>query len=166
MASASSITGTSTSDNSNATTVKNPKSNLTSADFVNLLVTQLQNQDPTQPMTNAEMLQQVTQIGTLQSQETLSTSLDTMTLQNQISSASSMIGKSVTGTDADGNAITGTVASIKVVDKNVTLHLTSGSDLSLSNVTGVANATTTSTNGLLSTAAPGLNLFGTATPAA
>jgi flagellar basal-body rod modification protein FlgD len=144
MSSASTLPiGSSTGTTAAATTVTNPKSTLTSSDFINLLVTQLQNQDPTQPMSSADMLQQVSQIGTLQSQEQLSTSLQTMTLQNQVSSAASMIGKSVTGTDTNGNAAAGNVTSIQVQNNSVFLQLDSGSQVSLSNVTTVKAATAT-----------------------
>lgn len=115
----------------------NPNSSLASQDFLDLLITQLQNQDPLDPMKNNELLGQVTQIGTLQSQQELSTSLKEMVLQNQISSASGMIGKLVAGTDSSGEVLSGVVASIKVVDNDVTLQLDNGHELSLDHVTGV-----------------------------
>lgn len=116
----------------------NKMNNLEASDFVNLMITQLKNQDPTKPMTNQELLGQVTQIGTLQSQNALQESLGEMTLQNQITSAAGMIGKKVTGLAGDNSQIEGVVTSIKVVDKAVTLQLDDGSTLGLSRVTAVA----------------------------
>lgn len=120
-----------------STPPSNPKSQLKSEDFINLLITQLQNQDPLQPMKNNELLQQVSQIGQLQSQTSLTSSLEQMTLQNQISGASGMIGHVVAGKDERGGDVVGIVTSVRVVDKEVTLELDDGTTLPLSRVTDV-----------------------------
>lgn len=121
----------------------NPTAQLKSEDFINLLITQLQNQDPLEPMKNEALLQQVSQIGSLQSQTTLTNSITEMVQQNQISAASGMIGKFVVGLDGNGAQLKGVVTSIRVVDKAVTLELDSGKTLELSRVTGVTNLTGT-----------------------
>jgi flagellar basal-body rod modification protein FlgD len=120
----------------------NPKSSLKSEDFINLLITQLQNQDPLQPMKNNELLQQVSQIGTLQSQTALQTSLESMVLQNQISSASGMIGRAVAGLDDRGAQLVGIVTSVRVENKKVVLELDNGRSLDLGRVTDVGPAYT------------------------
>jgi flagellar basal-body rod modification protein FlgD len=125
----------------------NPKSSLKSEDFINLLITQLKNQDPMQPMKNEDLLQQVSQIGTLQSQNALQQSLSDMVLQNQISNASSMIGRKVAGLDGTGEEISGVVTTVRVVDKQVVLELDNGKQLPLSRVTDVASARVTQTGG-------------------
>lgn len=118
----------------------NKKADLTSSDFINLMITQLKNQDPTKPVTNSELLGQVTQIGTLQSQQSLTSNIQEMVLQNQVSAASGMIGKKVAGLDASGGVIDGVVTSVKVSNKKVTLSLDNGKELSLDKVTDVASA--------------------------
>ena len=121
------------------------KKELDSNDFVKLLITQLQNQDPTKPMSNSELLQQVSQIGQLESQQSLektltanqdslNTTLNAMNLQNQIGSASNMIGKQVTGTDANGASLRGIVTAINVSNGIVNLQLDSGKTLPMGNV--------------------------------
>ncbi len=139
-------------------TVTNPNGQLKSEDFINLLITQLQNQDPLEPMKNESLLQQVSQIGSLQSQTTLTNSISEMVLQNQISAASGMIGKFVVGADGNGAELKGVVTSIKVVDKSVTLELDSGKQLELSRVTGVTNLTGTTA---ATTTSSGTNTSGT-----
>lgn len=136
MASVSALSTTGTTTGS-TTSLPNKLNSMDSSDFINLMITQLKNQDPTKPMTNQELLAQVTQIGTLQSQNQLQTSLQDMTLQNQITSAAGMIGKKVTGLADDSSEVNGVVTSIKVVDKAVTLELDDGSTLPLGNVTQV-----------------------------
>ena len=121
-----------------ATPTTNPKSKLKVEDFINLMVTQLQNQDPTSPASNSELLQQMSQIGQLQSQDDLQSSLKTLVLQNNIGSAAGMIGKGVEGTDATtGETLSGKVKGVSVAGGSVMLKLDSGVSLQMSNVTSI-----------------------------
>jgi flagellar basal-body rod modification protein FlgD len=111
---------------------------LKTSDFINMMVTQLQNQDPLQPTSNQDLLQQMSQIGQMEASTDLQTSLKTITLQNNISSAGNLIGKMVNGQDERGAPINGLVNSVKVVDGAVSLELDNGKSLSLSNITGIS----------------------------
>jgi flagellar basal-body rod modification protein FlgD len=111
---------------------------LKATDFINMMVTQLQNQDPLQPTSNQDLLAQMSQIGQMQAATDLQTNLQTMTLQNNISSAGNLIGKMVSGQDARGAPLNGMVNSVKVVDGAVSLELDNGKELSLSNITGIS----------------------------
>jgi flagellar basal-body rod modification protein FlgD len=124
--------------------------NLNPADFIQMMVTQLQNQDPTQPMTNSDLLNQISQIGQLQSSDSLQTTLQSMQLQTNLGSGAALLGKNVQGTDANSNVVSGVVNSLQVSGNAVTLQLDSGSSLPLNNVTVVAPATpsTSSTSGV------------------
>ena len=75
-------------------------------DFIKMMITQLQNQDPMEPAKNQELLAQMSQIGQLQSATSLQESLKGMVLQNQIGSASSLIGKTVQGLDSQDDPVT------------------------------------------------------------
>ncbi len=129
---------TSTSGSSTGTQVKSSAMQLKPEDFINLMVTQLQNQDPMQPASNSELLSQMSQIGQLQSSSSLQDTLKSMVLQNQIGSASSLIGKVVTGTDSNQNPISGLVNSVHVTKDAVSLELDNGQSLDLANVTNIA----------------------------
>ena len=118
--------------------IKAKKLGLKTEDFIKMMITQLQNQDPLQPTKNEELLAQMSQIGQLQSSTELQDSLKTLVLQNNLSSAGNMIGKMVQGQDDRGNPITGLVNSVHVVDGAVSLELDNGKALSLSNVTGIS----------------------------
>ena len=106
-------------------------------DFIKMMVTQLQNQDPLQPTSNQDLLNQMSQIGQLESQTDLQSSLKTLSLQSTLGSAGNLIGKMVTGQDDRGKPMSGLVNSVKVVDGAVSLELDSGKTLSMSNVTGI-----------------------------
>jgi flagellar basal-body rod modification protein FlgD len=136
--------GSNTGTSSTSSSQKSNPYDLKTEDFIKMMITQLQNQDPTEPVKNEELLAQMSQISQLQSSSTLTTTLQGLTLQNQIGSASSLIGKSVKGLDPNGDPVGGIVNSIKVVDNNVQLQLDSGQALGLGNVTDIAPVTATS----------------------
>jgi flagellar basal-body rod modification protein FlgD len=138
---------TTTPIGSNASTstskIANKSLGLKPEDFIKMMVTQLQNQDPLQPTKNEELLAQMSQIGQLQASTDLQSSLKTITLQNNLSSAGNLIGKMVVGQDDRGKPVNGLVNSVKVVDGAVSLELDNGKALSLSNVTGITALTPT-----------------------
>ena len=107
---------------------------------MNIMVTQLENQDPLNPTSASDLLQQVSEIGQLSSTDQLQTSMKSMTLQSQIGSASSLIGKSVMGLDGNGNATSGLVNSVQVQSDGAYLELNNGSTVSLSNVSAIGGS--------------------------
>jgi flagellar basal-body rod modification protein FlgD len=113
---------------------------LTASDFVKMMITQLQNQDPLNPTDSGQMMQQMSEIGQMQSTTQLQTTLSTLGSQTQIGAASSLLGKKVTGIDATNNTVTGLVSSVQVNSSGVNLLLDSGSTLPLSGVTGITPA--------------------------
>ena len=130
------------------TQVRSKNFELKTEDFIKMMITQLQNQDPLEPAKNQELLAQMSQIGQLQSATTLQESLKGMVLQNQIGAAASLIGKNVQGMDDRNETIDGTVTSIRVQSDGVSLELDSGKTLALGRVTSIAatgSVTTTTT---------------------
>jgi flagellar basal-body rod modification protein FlgD len=80
--------------------------------FLNLLVTQLRNQDPSSPMDSSQLMAQTTQLTTMEKLVELSdTSRESFALQMRVA-ASSLVGKQVSWTDDAGTAHTGTAASV------------------------------------------------------
>src|SRR3984885_6107663 len=77
--------------------------NLTTADFMQMLIAELENQDPTQPMSNEDLLTQLSTMSQLQSTQDLDSALQANTNSQQLSVASSFIGKAVQGTDSNNN---------------------------------------------------------------
>ncbi len=74
--------------------------------FLKLLVTQLQNQDPLNPMDNAELTSQLAQISTVTGIENLNTSVQSLHasfMQSQALQGASLVGRDVT---VDGNQFT------------------------------------------------------------
>jgi flagellar basal-body rod modification protein FlgD len=118
--------------------IKSKSMALKTEDFIKMMITQLQNQDPLEPAKNQELLAQMSQIGQLQSSTQLQESLQGMVLQNQIGSASGLIGKTVKGLDSTDAPVEGVVNSVKVSADGVGLELDNGKTLLLSRVTQIA----------------------------
>jgi len=129
------------------------KKSLTANDFIQMMITQLQNQDPTEPTKSSDLLAQMSQIGSLQSSTELQSSLKTITLQNSLSSAGAMIGKTVTGKDENGADMKGIVTGVKVVDGSLSLNLDSGQSMAMANVLSITQAAGTGTTGTTAAAA-------------
>ena len=93
------VSGTSSSSSSSASSAITPTSAQGTQDqFLKLLTTQLQNQDPLSPMDNAQLTSQIAQINTVSGIATLNTSVQALSsqfLQMQTLQGASLVGKSV-----------------------------------------------------------------------
>jgi flagellar basal-body rod modification protein FlgD len=121
--------------------IQSAAKSLKAEDFIKMMVTQLQNQDPLEPAKNSELLGQLSQIGQLQSATALQDSLKSMVLQNSLGSAGNLIGKMVQGMDAQNETISGLVSSVRVEDNKVFLELDNGQALELGRVTAISSPT-------------------------
>ncbi len=82
--------------------------------FLSLLITELQNQDPLNPMDNSQMLQQISQIRQIGSTTKLTDTLSGLANGQDLSMASGMIGKKISALDTGGKDIEGIVDSVSV----------------------------------------------------
>jgi flagellar basal-body rod modification protein FlgD len=113
-------------------------SQLKAEDFINMMVTQLQNQDPLEPAKNSELLAQMSQIGQLQTATAMQDTLKGLVLQNSLGSAGNLIGKMVEGLDDNGEAMDGLVTAVRVEKDEVMLELDNGKSLKLARVTSIS----------------------------
>jgi len=130
---------------------------MTPADFIQLMVTQLQNQDPTNPTSNSDLMAQMSDIGQLESSTDMQTTLTSSTLQSQIGSASALIGKTVTGINTGNKSVTGVVDSVSIAGSTVSLNLNSGDTVSVSNVSSIAPTSTSTTGATTGTPSTGVS---------
>jgi len=80
--------------------------------FLDLLVAQLRNQDPSNPMDSSQLMAQTTQLTTMERLIELSdTSRESFALQMRMAAAS-LVGQQVTWTDAEGASHSGTVSGV------------------------------------------------------
>ena len=82
--------------------------------FLKLLISELQNQDPLDPMDNSEMVQQIGQIREIGATDQLTKTLGSLSDSQELVTASSLIGQTVNGLSDEGTAIDGLVDRITV----------------------------------------------------
>mgnify|MGYP001826407713 CR=1 FL=1 len=82
--------------------------------FLKLLISELQNQDPLDPMDNSEMVQQIGQIREIGATDELTKTLGKLSSSQELVTASSLIGQTVRGLADDASAVDGVVDRITV----------------------------------------------------
>lgn len=104
-------------------------SDVDSDQFMSLLIAELQNQDPLEPMSNADMVQQISQIRTIGATDQLTHTLSNLRESQELVTASGLIGRRVEGVDDNAAAVEGVVERISVdtdsenQTRNVKVHV-------------------------------------------
>lgn len=125
--------GTSTTTQSSSTqSAKSSESSLGKDDFLKLLVTQMQYQDPMKPMDDTQFVSQMAQFSSLEQMQNLNSSM--MTVQ-----ASGMIGKNIKWTNDSGTEQTGVVTAVKITSGKPAL-VVGDLNVDLDKVTSIENA--------------------------
>ncbi len=81
-------------------------------EFLKILITQLQNQDPTKPMEDKEFISQMAQFSSLEQMNNLNDQFSKVSKSLASNQAVSLLGKNVTLQDIGGNMITGRVEAV------------------------------------------------------
>lgn len=141
-----------------ATNKANTENEMNQDMFLQLMITQLQNQDPLEPMDNTEFLSQqamFTQVNSLQEMNQHLTTYgdailsmnNSMLLSSNLTQAMSLVGQNVTAIDPDNKdeMITGKVEAVKITENGL-MYTINGKEISSEYITGVtqqqANAET------------------------
>lgn len=135
--STSAVSSTNSTNTSAASTSSSSMSALGKDDFLKLMITQLQNQDPLKPMDDTQYIAQLAQFSSLEQMSNISSTMESTYKSQSASSALSMIGKTVEWADAEtGTVISGKVDSISFIDSMPKLNVGSNS-VEVSNVVRV-----------------------------
>lgn len=102
-------------------------------DFLKLLIEQLRHQDPLNAMDNKEFIAQMAQFSSLEQMMNLNTKLTGLLGMQVVAQASSLIGKTVTGTGDDGSVISGKVSLVKM-NSGLPILVVNGKEISLGSV--------------------------------
>ncbi len=81
-------------------------------EFLKILITQLQNQDPTKPMEDKEFISQMAQFSSLEQMTNLNKEFSDLATKMSGSQAVSLLGKNVKLKDLGGNMVTGRVEAV------------------------------------------------------
>ncbi len=134
--SASSVTGSPSSSTKKTDDLLDPKA------FLQLLVAQLQYQDPSNPADTSTFLSQTATLSQVQTMNGMSDTLAALTSTQQGQAATSLIGKQITYLDLAGNQQTGVVDTATLENGTATLKIGNAS-ISLAKVISVTSAPTT-----------------------
>lgn len=96
--------------------------------FLQLLVAEMQNQDPTKPMESTEYVAQLASFSNVEQQIQTNEKLDSLLNSSFIAGAGSLIGRTITS--ADGTT-SGEIVQVKVVNGAGTAVLASGAELAV-----------------------------------
>jgi flagellar basal-body rod modification protein FlgD len=91
--------------------------------FLNLMIAELQNQDPLNPLDNKDMLAQISQLREVGATDRLTETLDSVLLGQNIASATNLIGADIAALSDDGENIEGIVRRVSIVDNSPKLHV-------------------------------------------
>lgn len=94
--------------------------------FLKLLVAQMKNQDPTQPMDSTQQIAQLATFSQVEQTIKTNTNLESLLQRTSLSEANAVIGKTVTS--ADGKT-TGVVKEVKLYSDGIIAVLDSGKEL-------------------------------------
>jgi len=95
-------------------------------DFLKLMMAELQNQDPLNPLENDQLLAQISQIREVGATEQLTQTLGAVLLGQNISSATNLIGADIQAISDDGQRVEGLVSSVSISEGEPKLHLDLG----------------------------------------
>ncbi|WP_312403652.1 flagellar hook assembly protein FlgD [Rhizobium sp.] len=110
--------------------------------FLKLLITQMQNQDPTDPMDATEQVSQLATFSQVEQSIKMNSNLESLISQSNLSNASNYIGKTITS--ADGKT-SGVVASVEVTSEGLTAKTVDGAEISIGEGITISTAKTTTT---------------------
>jgi len=123
-----------------APAARTPKQSMDGDLFMSLLVTQLQNQDPSSPMDTNAMISQFTELAMMEKTDALAaTSAEGFSLQMRMAAAS-LIGQAVSYTGDDGQDVSGTARSVSYTHGVPTVNV-DGTDVPLDSISAVSAAT-------------------------
>ncbi len=114
---------------------------LDTQEFMELMIVELTNQDPFEPMKNQDLLNQMSTIQQLQSDQEMANSFekmmqqyDSLLMRQELNTASGMIGQLVSGTTPDGSYAMGRVSSVSLDGEKIMLQIDTGQQINIKNM--------------------------------
>jgi flagellar basal-body rod modification protein FlgD len=101
--------------------------------FLNLLVDELKYQNPLDPTSSADFMNQIAELSQVEQLQTVSSS-------SQLNEAELLIGETVTGNDASGNLVSGVVSGVTNAANGPELDFADGDTMSLASITQIGSA--------------------------
>lgn len=93
--------------------IQRDRMNLGKEDFLKLLITELRYQDALNPVNDREMIAQLAQFSSLEQMQNLGSKVEELAKAQNAAQATSLIGRTVTAVNGDGEEVVGKVASVE-----------------------------------------------------
>ncbi len=132
------VTNPATTSATGSTGSLGPGGRLDKQAFLMLLVAQLKNQDPLNPMQDREFIAQLAQLNALEQLQQLNETIAAMAQHATLGQVASYLGKVVSGLErSSGELVSGTVVRATIVDGAAVLELESGQRIDVRDVVSV-----------------------------
>jgi flagellar basal-body rod modification protein FlgD len=96
--------------------------------FLKLLVAQMKNQDPTDPMDSTQYMAQLAAFSQVEQSVQMNTKLDQMLQSSTLAQADAIIGRTITSADGE---TTGKVASVRLISNGIVAVLEGGKEVTM-----------------------------------
>ena len=117
------VTGTNNATAASAAPQGNSIGELDLDVFLDLMLAELQNQDPLDPVDNSQLLAQISQIREIGASDKLTSTLDSVLLGQNVTTATGLIGTEVSGVTDEGITVSGAVQQVTINDGDPLLEL-------------------------------------------
>jgi flagellar basal-body rod modification protein FlgD len=122
-------------------------SDMSSEDFMKIIFTELQSQDPFKPNDSNALLDQLNSIRSIESDVQMEERLKSVVFQNQMSTAGGLIGKRVAGLTENAERVGGVVKSVARSGDQITLNLENGWIIPMDNLEYIDSQSMPTTGG-------------------
>lgn len=96
-------------------TIKNTSTNTVDYNtFLQLLIAEMKNQDPTNPTDTSQYMSQFAQLSSVEQAMQTNTKLDALLSSSALSQADGLIGRTANFTDSSGTTVSGKIASVSI----------------------------------------------------
>ena len=99
--------------------------------FLQLLIAQMRNQDPTNPTDSTEYMSQLAQLSSVEQAVQTNAKLDTLLSTSAITQAEGLIGRTASFTDESGTSTTGKIKEVYIIQGGAVATLENGTKVQL-----------------------------------
>ncbi len=138
MSTVSSSTAATSATSTTGTTITPASDGLGENDFLNLMMDQLENQNPLSPDDPTQYLSELASFSSLEAENNIASSASSTASEQASATAVSLIGHTVSYIDTSGADQTGTVSSVQFSSSGPTLTIGTTSGVALSSVSGAS----------------------------
>lgn len=112
----------------------NPYDAITSDEFMSMMLTELTNQDPTEPQDTQKLLEQIGAIRSIESETGMIDQLGSLVSQNEFAGAANLIGTVISGINETNQRVADFVLSVSQTADGAVLNLVDGSRVRMKDV--------------------------------